>query len=103
MVQTTRSPDGEIQSFASVQAKLASCSKVVGEAFFPVMVEALAEALSVRSVFLSTLHPTDPGKACTVAVWDNGPGENFHAPILSNRAPVVFRIISSTCSRRTTC
>ncbi|NVD28029.1 MEKHLA domain-containing protein [Parasphingorhabdus flavimaris] len=77
MVQTTRSPDGEIQSFASVQAKLASCSKVVGEAFFPVMVEALAEALSVRSVFLSTLHPTDPSKACTVAVWDNGPGENF--------------------------
>lgn len=77
MVQTTRPPDGEIQSFASVQAKLASCSKVVGEAFFPVMVEALAEVLAVRSVLLSTLHPADPGKACTVAVWDNGPGDNF--------------------------
>ena len=77
MVQTTRPPNGALQSFSSVQAKLASCSKVVGEAFFPVMVEALADALSARWVFLSTLHPATPGQACTVAVWDNGPGENF--------------------------
>ena len=77
MVQATCPPTDEQLSFASVQAKLASCSKVVGEAFFPVMVEALAEAISVRWVFLSTLHPVDKGKVCTVAVWDNGPGENF--------------------------
>ena len=77
MVQAIRPPTDEQLSFASVQAKLASCSKVVGEAFFPVMVEALAEALSVRWVFLSTLHPVDKGRVCTVAVWNNGPGENF--------------------------
>lgn len=77
MVHITRPPNADELSFASVQAKLASCSKVVGEAFFPVMVEALAEALSVRWVYLSTLHPIDHGRACTVAVWDNGPGENF--------------------------
>ncbi|MGB5484134.1 PAS domain S-box protein [Parasphingorhabdus sp.] len=77
MVQTTRPPNADELSFASVQAKLASCSKVVGEAFFPVMVEALAEALSVRWVFLSTLHPIDHGRVCTIAVWDNGPAKNF--------------------------
>lgn len=74
---TVQSPNNENAYFASVQAKLASCSKVVGEAFFPVMVKALAESLSVRWVFLCTLHPNDPGRVCTVAVWDNGPGENF--------------------------
>ena len=77
MVQPTRPPLAAVSSSASIQAKLASCSQVVGEAFFPVMVEALAEALSARWGLLSTFHPFDRGKVCTVAVWDNGPGENF--------------------------
>ena len=59
------------------QQKLASCSRVVGEAFFPVMVEALAHVLSVRWVLLCTIDPFNRGKARTIAVWDNGPGENF--------------------------
>jgi len=41
------------------------------------MVKALAEELSARWVLLSTLHAADRGKACTVAVWNNGPSENF--------------------------
>ena len=41
------------------------------------VLDALAEALSVRWVLLSTLHPIDPGKACTIAYWDNGAAENF--------------------------
>ncbi|WP_217271912.1 PAS domain S-box protein [Sphingopyxis sp. BSNA05] len=77
MVQFTQPAKSSVSSFPSIQAKLASCSQVVGEAFFPVMVEALAETLSARWVFLSTLHPVDRGKACTVAVWDDGPGDNF--------------------------
>jgi len=77
MVQFIQPTKSSVSSFPSIQAKLASCSQVVGEAFFPVMVEALAEALSARWVLLSTLHPVDRGKACTVAVWDNGPGDNF--------------------------
>ncbi len=77
MARTKRRPNAEKLSFTSVQARLASCSQVVGEAFFPVMVEALAQSLSVRWVFLSTLHPSDHGKVCAVAVWNNGPGENF--------------------------
>jgi PAS domain S-box-containing protein len=77
MVQQTRAQNARIASFSSIQAILASCSRVVGEEFFPVMVEALAESLSARWVLLSTLHPVNRKKACTVAVWDNGPGENF--------------------------
>jgi|GEM_PF-720442 len=77
MVQLTQPTKSSVSSFPSIQATLASCSQVVGEAFFPVMVEALAEALSARWVLLSALHPVDRGKACTVAVWDNGPGDNF--------------------------
>lgn len=77
MVQILPTPKTADSSFPSIQAKLASCSQVVGEAFFPVMVETLAEALSARWVFLSILHPLDRAKACTVEVWNNGPGENF--------------------------
>lgn len=65
------------QAYIQAQEELAACSRVVGEAFFPVMVEALAQALSVRWVLLSKLDPTDPQKVQTVAAWDNGPVENF--------------------------
>lgn len=77
MDQFSRPPESSGSSFPSIQARLASCSQVVGEAFFPVMVKALAEELSARWVLLSTLHAADRGKACTVAVWNNGPSENF--------------------------
>ena len=77
MEESKGSSASDMASLASVQARLAACSKVVGEAFFPVMVEALADALSVRWVMLCSLHPSKPGTATTVAVWDNGPGQNF--------------------------
>jgi PAS domain S-box-containing protein len=63
--------------FELAQRKLVETSRVVGEAFFPVMVKALAETLSARWVLLCTLHPLDRRKARTVAVWDDGPGDNF--------------------------
>lgn len=72
-----QSPDADTAYRISVQSQLASCSQVVGEAFFPVMVEAVAKTLSARWVFLSTLHPADRTRVCTVAVWDNGSAENF--------------------------
>ncbi len=77
MAPTSQSPDADKAFRNSFQSQLAACSKVVGKAFFPVMVEAIAQTLSARWVFLSTLHPADRGRVCTVAVWDNGPAENF--------------------------
>ncbi len=59
------------------QQKMAECSRAVGEAFFPLMVEALAQALSVRWVLLCVVHPENRRRARTIAVWDNGPGSNF--------------------------
>ena len=95
MVKTTRPQNSEDSSFASILAKLASCSRVVGEEFFPVMVEALAEALAVRWVFLSRLHPVDREIVCTVAVWDNGPGENFEYHL--NHSPCANIVNQGTC------
>ena len=57
--------------------KLAACSLAVGEAFFPLVVEALAETLSVRWVLLCTVDPADRRKARTIAYWDNGLAPNF--------------------------
>lgn len=95
MVMTKRPQNSEDSSFASILAKLASCSRVVGEEFFPVMVGALAEALAVRWVFLSRLHPVDRERACTVAVWDNGPGENFEYHL--KHSPCANIVNQGTC------
>ncbi|WP_373489755.1 PAS domain S-box protein [Parasphingorhabdus sp.] len=95
MDNATRPRSIEESSFARVQATLAACSRVVGEEFFPVMVEALAEALSVRWVLLSTLHPVDRDKVCTVAVWDNGPGENFEYRL--EHTPCADIVARGTC------
>ncbi len=66
-------PPSELSRDELAQQKLALCSRVVGEAFFPTMVEALAEALSVRCVLLCMLHPLNPRRARTVAAWNGGP------------------------------
>jgi PAS domain S-box-containing protein len=78
------------------QKKLAECSRVVGEAFFPFMVEALAQALEVRWVLLCALHPVDPRKARTVAVWDDGPGANFEYDLAGT--PCANIVDSGTCA-----
>lgn len=78
------------------QQKLAECSRVVGEAFFPCMVRALAEALSVRWVLLCALHPVNRGKARTVAVWDDGPGANFEYDL--EDTPCANIVASGTCA-----
>ena len=57
--------------------RLAASALAVGEAFFPRIVEALAETLSVRWVLLCTVDPADRHKARTIAFWDNGPAGNF--------------------------
>ena len=77
MVKMTRPSDTEQFTFARIQAGLISCSEMVGEEFFPKMVEALAKVLSVRWVLLSKLHPSDCDKSRTLAFWDNGWAENF--------------------------
>lgn len=56
---------------------LAETSRVVGQAYFPVVVQGLAEALHVRWAFVCRFDPTTPDQAATIAFWDNGPAENF--------------------------
>ncbi|WP_120076196.1 HWE histidine kinase domain-containing protein [Aurantiacibacter odishensis] len=58
-------------------AILAETSKIVGEGYFPVLVEALARSLSVRWVFVGKFDRADPTRSETIAFWDNGPAENF--------------------------
>lgn len=78
------------------QQKLAECSRVVGEAFFPCVVKALAQTLSVRWVLLCALHPVDRRKARTVAVWDDGPGANFEYDL--EDTPCANIVASGTCA-----
>ena len=77
MARSDQPQNSQVDQANLVQALLASTSKTVGKAFFPIMVEALAKTLSVRWVLLSTLHPEDSSIARTVAVWDNGLAANF--------------------------
>lgn len=56
---------------------LAGTSNVVGEAYFPVMVEGLAKALDVRWAFVCRFDPANPHEATTIAFWDHGPADNF--------------------------
>lgn len=69
--------EGERSGDDLAQQKLALCSSVVGEAFFPALVEALSQALSVRCVLLCTIHPLDRNRVRTVAAWDRGPMPNL--------------------------
>lgn len=63
------------------EQQLLACSKVVGEAFFPVMVQAVAETLGVRWVLVGTIDVDDAEKVRTIAVWDHGPKPNFAYPL----------------------
>lgn len=56
---------------------LAKTSRAVGEAFFPLLVEGLSEALDARWVLVCSFDPARPDEARTIAFWDNGPAENF--------------------------
>lgn len=69
---------------------------MVGEAFFPCMVEVLAQALSVRWVLLCTLHPVNRQRARTVAVWDDGPAANFEYEL--EDTPCANIVASGTCA-----
>lgn len=62
---------------------LADTSHVVGESYFPVVVEGLAKALNVRWAFICRFDPASPDKASTIAFWDNGPAENFVYELLN--------------------
>ena len=59
------------------EKQLLACSKVVGEAFFPVMVGAVAETLNVRWVLVGAVDAEQADKVTTIAAWDNGPQSNF--------------------------
>ena len=63
------------------ERQLLACSKVVGEALFPVLVKALAESLKVRWVLVGVTDADDPEKVRTIAVWDHGPQANFEYPL----------------------
>ena len=92
---SSQPPSWEKPGYILAQEKLASCSRIVGEAFFPVMVEALAHALSVRWVLLCRLHPSDSGVVRTIAVWDNGPRENFEYSL--EHTPCANIVREGTC------
>ncbi len=62
---------------------LAETSRVVGEAYFPIVVEGLAKALNVRWAFVCRFNPATPDEAATIAFWDNGPAENFVYELLN--------------------
>lgn len=56
---------------------LADTSRVVGEEYFPVLVEGLAEALGIRWALVARFDRDNPSEAETIAFWDNGPAKNF--------------------------
>ena len=56
---------------------LAETSAVVGEDYFPVLVEGLANALGVRWSFVCRLDAATTSQAQTIAFWDNGQADNF--------------------------
>lgn len=56
---------------------LADTSRVVGEEYFPVLVEGLAEALGMRWALIARFDTDNPVEAGTIAFWDNGPAKNF--------------------------
>lgn len=56
---------------------LADTSRVVGEAYFPVVVEGLAKALNIRWAFVCRFDHANPHEATTIAFWDHGPADNF--------------------------
>ncbi|WP_265529628.1 HWE histidine kinase domain-containing protein [Sphingomicrobium marinum] len=49
----------------------------MGSKFFPALVEAIAQSLDVRWVFLSRPSEREPSKANTLAVWNDGPAANM--------------------------
>lgn len=66
---------------------LAETSRVVGEGYFPIVVEGLAKALNVRWAFVCRFNPATPDEAATIAFWDNGPAENF-----------VYKLLNTPCA-----
>ena len=77
MLQNNGTIETRKPSFGSLQTQLAACSKAIGESYFPVMVSALAEMLSMRWIFVATVDNSYRRKALTIANWDNGPSDNF--------------------------
>ena len=58
--------------------RLADWTNCTGEAYFRGLVRGLADVLSVRWVYLSRLHPLQPGHVQVVAGWaDGGPAANI--------------------------
>ena len=58
--------------------RLADWTNCTGEAYFCGLVRGLADVLSVRWVYLSRLHPLQPGHVQVVAGWaDGGPAANI--------------------------
>ncbi|MHA6332970.1 HWE histidine kinase domain-containing protein [Qipengyuania sp. CAU 1752] len=64
-------------SISTAYQLVTSTAGHIGEAFFPAVAKAIAEAVGVRWVLISKLHRTNSGKAETVAAWDNGPSDNM--------------------------
>ncbi|MBE9169871.1 PAS domain S-box protein [Pleurocapsales cyanobacterium LEGE 06147] len=56
---------------------LVKFSRMVGEAYFPALVEGLAKALNVRWAFVCRFDSATLDEATTISFWDNGPADNF--------------------------
>jgi PAS domain S-box-containing protein len=64
-------------SVATAYQLVTSTAGHIGEAFFPAVAKAIAEAVGVRWVLISKLPRTNSSNAETLAVWDNGPSDNM--------------------------
>ena len=76
--------------------RLADWTNCTGEAYFRGLVRGLADVLSVRWVYLSRLHPLQPGHVQVVAGWaDGGPAATIEPtsrtrPVRSPRRHFLF-------------
>ena len=61
----------------AARQKLIECSKLVGRPFLDCMVEALADALSVKWVLLCDLHPDNIDRARVLAAWGDGQRQDY--------------------------
>ncbi|WP_086606216.1 HWE histidine kinase domain-containing protein [Erythrobacter donghaensis] len=68
-------------------AIMAKSTHIVGDDYFPSLVESLASSLHVRWAFVCQFNPVVPNEATTIAFWDNGPAENF-----------VYNLLNTPCA-----
>jgi two-component sensor histidine kinase len=70
-------PTDEAWAEEVLRALVTSTGAVGGEAFFAALAQHLARAIGVRHVIIAEVSADDPPLCRTLAVWTDGPTENF--------------------------